>query len=64
MKCKICNYKLNEILSYKCDSCNINLCIKHRYKFAHNCIIDVKNNYKEILKNNNPVIVGEKVIKI
>lgn len=64
MRCEICKYKINEITTYKCQCCNLNLCIKHRYTFSHNCNKDIKNTHKEILKQNNPVVIAEKVIKI
>ena len=59
-----CNKKL-KIISFGCQ-CGGEFCPTHRYMNAHNCpnIKNKKNTCKEILKENNPEINFNKVVKI
>ena len=63
-KCSFCNKKL-KIISYTCK-CEGQFCDKHRYTHTHNCLSlnKKKEEYKEIIKNNNPLMIHSKVIKI
>ena len=63
-KCSLCNKKL-KLISYSCK-CEGQFCPKHRYTHAHNCTSLNKKieESKEIIKNNNPVMIHSKVIKI
>lgn len=63
-KCSFCNKKL-KLISYSCK-CQGQFCVKHRYTHTHNCTSLHKKieESKEILKNNNPVMIHSKVIKI
>ncbi len=63
-RCLICNKKL-KLISYSCK-CGGSFCPKHRYTYTHNCpsLNKKKEEYKEILKNDNPVIHHSKVVKI
>ena len=63
-RCSFCNKKL-KLISYSCK-CNGKFCQKHRYTHTHNCksLEKKKEECKNILKNNNPVVNHSKVIKI
>jgi len=63
-KCSFCKKKL-KLISYSCK-CEGQFCPKHRYTFEHNCTSLNKKieESKEIIKNNNPVMIHSKVIKI
>ncbi len=63
-RCHVCNIKISEVCKYHCDDCNINLCIKHRYKFEHNCKVNVLLKNKEKITKENPVIIADKIIRI
>ncbi len=63
-KCSFCNKKL-KLISYTCK-CSGQFCAKHRYTHTHNCTSLHKKieESKKIIKNNNPVMIHSKVIKI
>ena len=63
-KCSFCNKKL-KIISYTCK-CEGNFCDKHRYTHTHDCKSLQKkiDESKELIKNNNPLMIHSKVIKI
>ena len=63
-KCSFCNKKL-KIISYSCK-CEGQFCDKHRYTHTHNCTSLQKkiDESKELIKNNNPLMIHSKVIKI
>jgi len=63
-KCSFCNKKL-KLISYTCK-CSGQFCPKHRYTHTHNCTSLEKKieESKEIIRNNNPVMIHDKVIKI
>ena len=63
-KCSFCNKKL-KIISYSCK-CEGQFCDKHRYTHAHDCKSLQKkiDESKELIKNNNPLMIHSKVIKI
>jgi len=63
-KCSFCNKKL-KIISYSCK-CEGQFCDKHRYTHTHDCKSLQKkiDESKELIKNNNPLMIHSKVIKI
>jgi predicted nucleic acid binding AN1-type Zn finger protein len=63
-RCSFCNKKI-KLISYSCK-CQGQFCAKHRYTYTHNCpsLNNIKEECKNILKNNNPVVNHSKVIKI
>ena len=63
-KCSFCNKKL-KIISYSCR-CEGQFCDKHRYTHTHDCQSLQKkiDESKELIKNNNPLMIHSKVIKI
>jgi len=63
-KCSFCNKKL-KIISYTCK-CEGKFCDKHRYTHTHDCKSLQKkiDESKELIKNNNPLMIHSKVIKI
>ena len=63
-KCTFCNKKI-KLISYSCK-CQGQFCPNHRYTHPHNCpsLNKKKEECKNILKNNNPVVNHSKVIKI
>jgi len=61
-RCTNCNKKIG-IICYKCR-CSNNYCIKCRMPESHNCKFDYKEFGKNILNNNLPKIIGDKIIKI
>ena len=63
-KCSFCNKKL-KLISYTCK-CDGQFCDKHRYTHTHDCkSLNKKiDESKELIKNNNPLMIHSKVIKI
>ena len=47
----------------KC-SCENTYCLSCRYPDLHKCTFDFKKEAKKQLEKNNPVVAGEKVVKI
>ena len=45
----------------KCSKC---FCIEHLLPEKHNCTFDFKKDGKEKIKQNNPRIINDKIIKI
>ena len=62
-RCFFCNKKLKIHSIYSCK-CNNIFCAKHRYYHTHNCIYDNKKEQIENIKNNNPLIIHNKISKI
>jgi len=61
-RCKMCNAKLKlHEQEIKCK-CNHVFCSKHRSCFSHNC--QSKIDHKKIIKEKNPPINFQKLIKI
>ena len=57
-----CNKKLKLTdLSCRCEK---RFCSKHRLPESHQCIYDFKTNGRQQLKDNNPICVHQKIIKI
>jgi len=61
IKCDFCNKKLKLHEQIKCK-CEKMFCSKHLSCFSHNCLHKI--DHKKIIKNNNPKVNVEKVIKI
>ena len=61
-RCIQCNKKLG-LFEYTCR-CGGIFCVKHQLPEEHNCTFDYQKLGKEILDKKNPLIVGDKVIKI
>ena len=57
-----CKKKLT-ITSFEC-SCSKKFCAIHRLPESHNCTFDYKKEGQIKIKNNNPVIINEKINKI
>lgn len=62
LKCFQCN-KSCSVLSFKCRCENI-YCLKHKTPENHQCNFDYKQYGKDILQEQNPIIVGSKINKI
>ena len=62
LKCSECDKKLS-LTAIMCK-CKKYYCNKHRYSDKHNCSYDYKNNGRDLLKINNPLIQPNKVDKI
>ena len=62
--CEGCKKKL-KLIYFDCQ-CGGKFCITHRYMNSHNCpcIENKKNTHKKIIKENNPEVNFNKVIKI
>jgi predicted nucleic acid binding AN1-type Zn finger protein len=61
-RCPQCRAKVG-LLGYPCR-CGLTFCSTHRYASEHNCTFDYKEDGREQIKKNNPVVVGEKIHKI
>ena len=61
-KCFFCKKGKKKILM-ECKCSNL-FCINHLLPENHNCTFDFKKEGKEQIKNNNPKIINEKIIKI
>ena len=59
--CNICNKKLKITNEFKCK-CNLFFCRLHRFPEEHQCNIDYKNQGKEVIEKNNPLIKNNKII--
>ena len=58
-RCLICNKKYG-LIPFEC-TCGGQFCINHRYTDAHNCPFDYKSLERDRLRQNNPVIIQDKV---
>ncbi|XP_037025472.1 uncharacterized protein LOC119066890 isoform X2 [Bradysia coprophila] len=63
LRCVQCNKKLGVIMVMKCH-CQKVFCAQHRYAEAHNCSYDFKQEGKQILARENPLVVAQKLPKI
>lgn len=63
LRCVQCNKKLGVIMVMKCH-CQKVFCAQHRYAEAHNCSYDFKQEGKQILARENPLVVASKLPKI
>ena len=61
-KCFFCKKKKKKIL-FECKCGNF-FCLVHLLPEKHNCTFDFKKEGKERIKENNPKIVNDKIIKI
>lgn len=59
-KCAVCKKKLTIMTMFECK-CNHILCTQHRYKFSHDCSINVIAEHKNKLEKENPNITVDKV---
>ena len=58
-KCNMCNKKTG-FLGFVC-LCGLNHCSSHRYCDVHNCTYDKKKRDIDKLKNDNPIVVSDKI---
>lgn len=47
-KCVFCNKR--QLIIFKCEKCNKNLCLQHFCPEEHKCEYDYKKDYKELIK--------------
>lgn len=62
--CDHCKTKKVGSVSFVCKCNYKTLCIKCRYPFVHNCSYDFKNEWKNNLEKNLPVVIADKLTKI
>lgn len=63
-RCQVCRKKLG-LSGFKCKCSDTNFfCSKHRYAEEHNCSFDYKKENKDLLREKNPQIVSDKIIRI
>lgn len=62
IRCTQCSKKLN-ILSYPCK-CKNYYCGKHMDTIEHNCTYNYKKSSENLLRKNNPIVIGSKIDKI
>lgn len=60
-RCHLCRKKT--LILTKC-ACEVNYCLTCRYPDVHKCTFDFKEQAKKTLEKNNPLIAGEKLVKI
>ena len=58
-RCAMCNKKL-KLTAIQCK-CNNYYCDMHRYSDCHDCKFDYKNNARNALEKNNPVVISKKL---
>jgi len=65
MKCEYTGCKRKILVPHEIIcKCGMVLCAKHRLPFDHECDFDWKNEHKQRIQDNNPVIRKEKIDKI
>ncbi len=64
-RCQHCNKKV-KLITFSCKCSYKTLCINCKLPETHSCssISEFKNEAKDIIKKNNPIIISEKLIKI
>ena len=60
-RCQKCKKKSIVINTCKCLK---SVCLQCRYPEDHGCVYDYKEEGKEILRKQNPLILGDKIVKI
>lgn len=60
--CYYCNKKL-KMIHFTCR-CEHKFCVAHQNPHSHNCSFNNKKLCQEKLKNNNPLMIHQKVVKI
>jgi predicted nucleic acid binding AN1-type Zn finger protein len=63
VNCFVCKKKLG-LLGFKCKCGDNQFCAQHRVPELHNCSFDFKQEQRERLAKQNPVITSDKIIKI
>lgn len=61
--CQVCRRKLSIMTMFDCE-CGKILCSTHRYPFTHVCSVDKKEKNKDKIKEENQVVVNDKLLKI
>lgn len=61
-RCPVCNKKLG-LMVFTCQ-CEHRFCIAHVQPELHNCTYDHKTQQRQILRDQLPQVVADKVIKI
>ena len=61
--CQVCRKKLTVMSMFDCI-CGKILCSKHRYPFEHSCTVDKREKNKERIKEENQVVINDKLIKL
>ena len=61
-RCYSCNKKTG-LLDFECK-CGNSYCAGHRHPFDHNCTYDFKSEEIKKIRDSNPKIIAEKLIKI
>jgi len=61
-RCYYCNKKL-KMIHFTCR-CEHKFCVAHQNPHSHNCSFNNKKLCQEKLKNNNPLMIHQKVVKI
>ena len=59
--CSFCS-KGNILIPYRCK-CQLNFCKKHRLPENHNCHFDFKEEGRNQIKTNNPLIMPNKLLR-
>jgi len=57
-RCAECDKKLKLVSTHTCR-CELNFCAKHRYAEEHNCTFDYRQNGKELLSEQNPLVESD-----
>ena len=63
-RCVVCNKKLGMMVFHCRCSDTTPYCVQHMRPEDHDCMFDHKENGKEILRNNLPKIVTDKMVRI
>ena len=61
-KCVRCMKKLN-LISFDCKCGLTGLCTGCMNPSSHECVVNYLSLHKDVLSKNNPVVIGEKMIK-
>lgn len=63
VKCNECKKKINIVFQFKCK-CSSEKVFCNYHRNNHNCEYDYKNNQKNTLEKDNPIIIPLKIQKI
>lgn len=63
VRCFECKKKIPLGMEINCK-CEQKFCMKHKHAEEHNCSYDYKLKGCEIIEKNNPIIIGEKIVKV
>ncbi|KAI8909747.1 hypothetical protein EDD86DRAFT_179341, partial [Gorgonomyces haynaldii] len=62
-ECLQCQKKLGPAQVFNCKCTGV-FCAQHRYSDRHQCSHDYKQDHKQVLERENPVVKRDKIIRL